>query len=381
MLVRDTKRLGLLIGPLFVLLITSFSLWDSDTKTRLQSHLGAAFHGQISPTNHDQVRVQTPSRAPTSAPTRPAPALSHYPPHPHLDPPSPPPLQTPQAGPNRNNAKPALSPPTHQELSSVSAKNKSFFPVLFGNTSAFNTNILPHPARDDTWSSDPAAPSAHFFEVVCTAAFAVADDGASVLQCLEPLAGDPQRCEGELALLALSAGPHDALVFYRPGRPYVWREELVYVLRAVVRRPGGYGRLEKNWFVFWGWDGEGGLCAIDVVPKRVFAWLDPSGNEEATNSLRVTMCERADVACKPDGEDTFILTVVQHKWYYNYHSEYEPYVIVFRERAPFEVRGQKYHGYLDDELFLAFGMEDERGGGIDVRASDLLGEMGLCSDP
>ena len=41
----------------------------------------------------------------------------------------------------------------------------------------------------------------------------------------------------------------------------------------------------------------------------------------------------------------------------------------------------KYHGYLDDVLYIAFGIEDERTGGIDVRARDLLGNLGLCSEP
>jgi len=41
---------------------------------------------------------------------------------------------------------------------------------------------------------------------------------------------------------------------------------------------------------------------------------------------------------------------------------------------------QKYHGYLDDALFLAFGIEDSRSGGIDVTAGELLKGMGLCSE-
>ena len=40
----------------------------------------------------------------------------------------------------------------------------------------------------------------------------------------------------------------------------------------------------------------------------------------------------------------------------------------------------KYHGFLDDVVFLAFGVEDERTAGIDVRAGDLVRGLGLCSD-
>ena len=43
-------------------------------------------------------------------------------------------------------------------------------------------------------------------------------------------------------------------------------------------------------------------------------------------------------------------------------------------------KGQNYHGYLDDELFLSFGIEDKSSGGIDIRASDLLAGLGLCSE-
>jgi hypothetical protein len=43
-------------------------------------------------------------------------------------------------------------------------------------------------------------------------------------------------------------------------------------------------------------------------------------------------------------------------------------------------QGQKYHGYIDDTLFLAFGREDSAAGGIDVTARDLLAELGMCAD-
>jgi len=103
--------------------------------------------------------------------------------------------------------------------------------------------------------------------------------------------------------------------------------------------------------------------------------------------------------------------VVQHKKFYDLHAEYEPYVVVFRQEAPFDIygisrkpiwihgrermadgrtnmfyvvsinwkeRGLRYHGYLDDVLFVAFGIEDKQTAGIDVVASDLLTGLGLC---
>jgi hypothetical protein len=208
-----------------------------------------------------------------------------------------------------------------------------------------------------------------------------------------------------------------------------------------LQRPPPYSKVEKNWFVFWDMDNQI-YAHYDVAPKRVFAKLEANGSagedlapqaaahdekcmakympkpspelesvHQATNSLSITMCKRADRSCKPDVSNTFIFIVFQHKSYYNFHAIYEPYVMVFKRTEPFEVygisrkpiwihgrekqgnnqtemfyvtsmswkaRGQKYHGYLDDVLFLAFGIEDERSGGIDVLAGDLMKGLGMC---
>ena len=39
---------------------------------------------------------------------------------------------------------------------------------------------------------------------------------------------------------------------------------------------------------------------------------------------------------------------------------------------------QKYHGYADDTLLLAFGIEDTRAAAIDIKAGDLLQDLGYC---
>jgi len=213
------------------------------------------------------------------------------------------------------------------------------------------------------------------------------------------------------------------------------------------------------------WDGDAknvnssGYAHYDIYPKRAFAkiaWNGTAGpdlapaaaaNDEkcmkaympkvaeklesihqATNSLRITLCKRDDTACKPDNSNTYIFTIFQHKSYYEMHSVYEPYVMLFKQFLPFEVyaistkpiwisgrgtpgawekpntspigpnavatqtqmmyitsmswkdHGMKYHGYIDDVLFLAFGVEDADTGGIDVLAGDLLQDLGLCTD-
>lgn len=149
---------------------------------------------------------------------------------------------------------------------------------------------------------------------------------------------------------------------------------------------------------------------------------------QASNSLSITLCKRKDPGCVPDATNTFVFTIFQHKSYHDWHGIYEPYVMLFQQSAPFAMRavsqrplwihgrapltkdthsllyegdpykpipgghtemfyvtsiswkthGQKYHGYLDDPLFLGFGIEDTRAGMIDVLAEDLFQDLGYC---
>lgn len=224
-----------------------------------------------------------------------------------------------------------------------------------------------------------------------------------------------------------------------------------------LQRPPPLGDVEKNWFLFWDSDNVH-YVHYDITPRRAFARLSGDGSvgedlgqhtaardsaclarylpdvtqtfakphgpgfheslHQATNSLSVTLCRRTDPGCVADDSNTFIFAVVHHKVYRDFHSVYEPYVVVFRQRAPFEMfavgsrplwvsgrqtvrgvggradttemfyvtsiawktKGLKYHGYVDDVLFLAFGIEDEKAAGIDVQAGSILAHLGLCDD-
>jgi hypothetical protein len=251
------------------------------------------------------------------------------------------------------------------------------------------------------------------------------------------------------------------------------------VLRAPteLQRPfmTPYRVVEKNWFVFW--DAAGmGYVHYDIAPTRMLAQLQADGSvgpdlapqtaesdnrcltrllpaipetsdpappgsnsesiHQATNALSITLCERADPGCLPGPENTFVITIVQHKRFYRLHSTYEPYVVLFRAVEPFEVygvsgrplwiegrkasltsgaaasseeggeerqggyetmraaksqsemmyvtsiswktHGQRYHGFVDDVLFIGFGIEDAATGVIDVRAGDLVDGIELC---
>jgi hypothetical protein len=141
---------------------------------------------------------------------------------------------------------------------------------------------------------------------------------------------------------------------------------------------------------------------------------------QTSNSLSITLCKRSDPACIPTNDNTFIMFVFHHKSLYANRAEYFPYIMLFQQTAPFAThaisqksirihghaavtaaktglpkgfvamlfitniswksRGQNYHGFIDDEIFLSFGIEDTHSGAIDVVVGDLLHDLGYCSD-
>lgn len=135
-----------------------------------------------------------------------------------------------------------------------------------------------------------------------------------------------------------------------------------------LQRPPPYGAIEKNWFLFWDTEGAAHVH-YDIAPRRAFARLNDARDgsvgenhasagddkcrarylpriedavhesiHQATNSLSVTLCRRADAGCTPDKDNTFIFTIFQHKTVHNFRGAYHPYVMLFRQTAPaFEV--------------------------------------------
>jgi hypothetical protein len=148
---------------------------------------------------------------------------------------------------------------------------------------------------------------------------------------------------------------------------------------------------------------------------------------QATNSLSITMCKRSDPGCTPNDDNTFIVTIFHYQTWWDYHAQYYPYVMLFKRNSPFQIhaisrkslwihgkplytadtdsvlktgdwvppghtelvyvtsmnwknRGNHYHGFIDDPLFIGFGIEDTRSGGIDILGGDLLQDLGLCAD-
>jgi hypothetical protein len=222
-----------------------------------------------------------------------------------------------------------------------------------------------------------------------------------------------------------------------------------------IRRPPPHRPVEKNYFIFWGPDEEM-YAHYDLEPRRSFSRIDANGQHsgnlarkaratddpcwerfaqetafsngthQATNSLSVTMCNRADPTCKPTAANTKIFTIFQKKLSYAGHAYYLPYVMIFDSTPPFAmqslsakpfwIHGQRaggepmkpeemrtvhgmidyaayqhemiyitsinwkvqeldYHGYMDDVLWLAFGREDTWMAAIDVTPEMLFGDM------
>lgn len=376
---------------------------------------------------------------------------------------------------------------THHEVFSQSSQDGKYIAVSMGDYEAINPNVIPHPHLKDTWilvaqqQRSDVNNTVWFAELVCNAIFQ--DDA---LRCVKsplilPIAStDSPHCVGEFAHFSWNVGPHDARVFYGPHNPYVtygsnsefacfgqWIQDFRLLVDwgrvedssqpfsrpTDLQRPPPYGLMEKNWFLFWDVAGQMYLH-YDFLPRRVFAQAELDGSvgedlanfaqasdescmakhlpslpptqesiHQATNSLSITLCKRSDPSCEPAADNTFIMTIIQHKMFYSLHSVYEPYIVLFKATSPFELhaisskpfwihgRGkpgekrpsqvaaeaewdqsemfyltsfswkghdQRYHGHIDDTLLLSFGIEDESCGVIDVRAIDLLESLALC---
>lgn len=302
-------------------------------------------------------------------------------------------------------------------------------------------------------------------------------------------------CRGRLDYMNLYIGPHDARVFYGPEIPYIiygsqsnrnclgqWIQDLrrivdwgVLIPETInssnpffspvdIERTGLYDEIEKNYFPFWDLEGTMYMHFDLTYKDRAFSMIDKTFTggvginlaplattdsacmaqyfprmkstksewiHQSSNSLSITLCARSNPDCRRTRDNTYILTIVQHKTFYN-HGVYEPYVILFSATAPFalhaisskpfwipgrgepygawlsdelaiadplhdkswvpkhqsqmifivslawKAQGMKYHGYLDDELFISFGVEDQASGGIVVTAQELLVEMNYC---
>lgn len=428
MIVRDLKRFALLAGPLVVLLLLSASLWHSH-----RGSLSSLLHSDATGTSSLSVSRRKPVLTANK---------THY----------------------------EIFSQTSRDGKYFELRfgREVFNPNMVPHPNFTDTWYIVGQVFQD---GNAVFPDNAVHEAVCVAQFLKGH-----LMCIdflrylpiEPTNGG--KCEGDLSYINFNIGPHDARVFMGPESPYIiygsngyftcfsqWIQDFrklanwEYVLMTnddfptgtEIKRPPPYFPLEKNYFLFWDKDNQM-IIHYDMYPKRGFSKLERDGAvgpnlgpkatasdekcltrylpklpetlesiHQATNSLKVTMCNRADKKCEAHDGNTFIMTIIQHKSYYNYHSEYEPYIVLFQQRAPYELyaiskkpiwisgrqrhdgrktdmmyvtsvnwreRGVNYHGYLDDIVFIGFGYEDKHSGGIDVPMGDLLMDMGRCDE-
>lgn len=154
------------------------------------------------------------------------------------------------------------------------------------------------------------------------------------------------------------------------------------------------------------------MCFAKYLP----AIGSPEAVQQATSSLSVTLCKRDDPACAPNDSNTFIMHLFNVESMSAERTNYEPYAVLFQRSAPFTVHAisqkplwvhgrkvldaadlsnvkteaiyitsmtwklhtQKYHGYIDDLLFLGFGIEESHPGALDITAGELLQDLAFC---
>lgn len=150
------------------------------------------------------------------------------------------------------------------------------------------------------------------------------------------------------------------------------------------------------------WHSQHITCIHDVM-------LTDSNVHQSTPMLSLTLCGRG--ICEPDEQNTVMLGIVQRlhdrpsspfTWYdrriavysaaapynmlsvskrFTYHGEVDgKYIwtgsmVYFTNGTQFPPRN---HGYLDDDIWLSFGIEDLAAGWIDIKASDLIADHYLC---
>ena len=155
------------------------------------------------------------------------------------------------------------------------------------------------------------------------------------------------------------------------------------------------------------------ICYAKYMPE---ATLERESVQQATNSLSITLCKRTDPECIPGDSNTFIMLIFHTNSIHDGHTVFEPYVVLFERTAPFAIQGiserplwihgrkflssgdqptgqtqrfyinsmnwkshtARYHGYMDDVLFLGFGIDGSAPGAMDVVAGDLLQDLAFC---
>ncbi|KAF2101006.1 hypothetical protein NA57DRAFT_74599 [Rhizodiscina lignyota] len=190
---------------------------------------------------------------------------------------------------------------------------------------------------------------------------------------------------------------------------------------------------EKNWVPFQTFLGEPEddplMFSAHLVEPRIYKYVEGEryvehvgapetpqmcveekmahGVHQGTPMLSITMCNRGE--CQPDIHNTVLMGLVQKR-----RSDpvlhYDKKIVTWNASSPFEFRSisklikftgtedwgytwtgsmvyywntteipeNRSHGFLDDEVWLSFGIADRESGWIDVQAKDLVEDHVLC---
>ena len=200
----------------------------------------------------------------------------------------------------------------------------------------------------------------------------------------------------------------DELLFMvQPGNLFEWKsakepvEQVDMTEESAVEAPYPPGTSWKDT-----WHSKHKTCIHDI-------WRTDKHIHQSTPMLVLTLCNRGE--CRPTPENTVMIGMVQRRvnksdgypytWYDHRIAVYEaawPYRMMSASRMLTyhgEVHGDytwtgsmtyhvdsdqlprdRSHGFLDDEIWLGFGIKDRNAGWLDVRASDLVQEHFMCKE-
>ena len=131
------------------------------------------------------------------------------------------------------------------------------------------------------------------------------------------------------------------------------------------------------------------------------------GAHQGTPMLSLTLCKRGE--CEPSVHNTLLMGIGQHR-VNNPDVNYDKRVVTWNATSPYEfhsiskpvvfagtadwnftwaggmvyywnqtgIPANRSHGFLDDEVWLSFGVADRESGWIDVKAGDLMNDHISC---
>lgn len=200
-------------------------------------------------------------------------------------------------------------------------------------------------------------------------------------------------------------GDDDVYFMVEPSQLFRWRPESNGTVEEVPAQRDSSVEVPYQPGLSAEWHSEKGTCINDVM-------LSNGNVHQSTPMLSLTLCDRG--TCEPSADNTVLLGMVQRRYDPPgvYRSTwYERHIVAYSAAPPYammsvskvlsyhgEVKNKyiwtggmvyladspgipfnRSHGYLDDEIWLSFGIRDKAAGWIDVDAKELIKDHYFCS--